>query len=112
MDGYYKDRTPTEVPWLGKEIYDDLRWFFSSENAEVNREGLGIMSNRIAWINAYVNLADRNYMTYEHPTNWKRGCSFWGAIRKEDWLAMSAASALKWCEEKAKEILHLNKGED
>lgn len=100
---WYKNRDESEVKPLAQRIYSDLRFFFSDENARCNKAALGKMSNRIAHINAYVDFAEGHYMVYENLSNYKRGCSFWGFLRKQDW-----PKSMTWCENKAREILHLN----
>lgn len=101
---WYEDRNPSEVLSLAERIYKDLAWFFSDRCAEVNREVLFPYGNRIAFINAYVDHAEGKYMVYDPVSNYRRGSSFWGSIRRDEW-----PKSMAWCEEKAREILHLNK---
>lgn len=104
---YYKDRDASEVQPLAERLHEMLSWFFSDKNAECNKEWLGPMSNRLGYLNAYVDFAEGKYMVVEYPTNYKQGCSFWGSIRKDQWQAMSKASAMNYCTDKAKLILHI-----
>lgn len=103
---WFKDRDESEVADLAERIYTSLKWFFSDKNAECNRAYLGKMGNRIAYINAYVDHAEGKYMVWDPVTNFRTGCSFWGFIRKEEW-----PKSMAWCEQKAREILHLNEEE-
>lgn len=109
MRDHFLDRDESEVPELAKSLFDSLTEFFSEEYARVNKHALGDASNKWAYINAYVNHADDKYMDLEYPSNWKRGCSFWGCIFRNDWLAKSSGSRKIWCVNKAKEILHIGK---
>lgn len=104
---WYKDRDPEEAVELGNTIFDSLSWYFSDECLEVNKAAYGPMENRIAYINAYVDHCEGKHMVYDGVSNYERGCSFWGFIRKSEWRAKSTGAAKCWCAEKAKEILHL-----
>lgn len=117
MCGYYKDREPSEVEHLAKELYEQLRWFFSEENVKANiepynewaiRNGAKVLHhNKYAFINAYVDWGNEDYMRVEQPTCDKNGCSFWGIVNRYSWLGMSETAKLLLCTEKAKEILHI-----
>lgn len=117
MNGYYKDREPSEIEPLAKELYDSLKWFFSDENVKVNiepyndwavRHKAKLHHNKGAYINAYVDLSNGSYMRVDSPTCDRQGCSFWGAISRYSWIGMSEVAKMQLCKEKAKEILHLN----
>lgn len=117
MNGHYKDREPSEVEPLAQEIYESLKWFFSEENVKVNinpynewaiRNGkTELHHNNIAYINAYVDFSEGEYMIIDPPTCDKRGCSFWGYIKKFIWNTMSQVEKTRYCTEVAKSILHL-----
>lgn len=117
MNGHYKDREPSEIEPLAKELYDSLKWFFSDENVKVNIEPYNdwakrngkteLHHNKIAYINAYVDLNKGKYMVIDSPTCDKRGCSFWGYIKKFMWNKMIPAGRMRYCTEVAKSILHL-----
>lgn len=104
---WYLDQDEQEAVELGQRIYDGLKWFFSNECLRVNGAAYGPTGNRLAYINAYVDHCEGKYMVYDGVSNYKRGCSFWGVIRKEEWQSKSSGAAKCWCAEKAKEILHL-----
>lgn len=106
---WYLDRDEQEAVELGQRIYDNLKWFFSDECAEANRAFYGPMSNRLAFVNAYVDHSGGKYMVYNGVSNYRTGCSFWGVISKSEWRAKSSGAAKIWCLNKAKEILHLTK---
>lgn len=106
---WYLDRDESEAKELGQRIFEALRWFFSDECLRENGEFYGPTGNRWVYINAYVDHCDGKYMVWDGLSNYKRGCSFWGVIRKEDWQAKSIGEQRAWSMDKAKEILHLNK---
>lgn len=117
MNGHYKDREPQEVEPLAKELYDSLKWFFSEEYVKANvepynewaiRNGVtNLHHNKIAYINAYVDMSNDSYMQVVDPTCEKVGCSFWGYIKKFSWNAMFQVERMRYCTEVAKSILHL-----
>ena len=117
MCGYYKDREPSEVEPLAKELYEKLDWFFSEENVKVNIEPYnewairigekGLRHNKYAYINAYVDWGDDGHMWVDEPTCDRRGCSFFGTVNRYSWNGMSEVAKMKLCTEKAKEILHI-----
>jgi hypothetical protein len=106
---WYLDRDEQEAVELGQRIYDNLKWFFSDECLKVNRAAYGPTGNRWAYINAYADHYEGKYMVWDGLSNYKRGCSFWGLIRKEVWQSKSSGAQKIWSLNKAKEILHLNK---
>ena len=117
MNGYYRDRTVAEIEPLAKELYEELEWFFSNEYVKSNiepyndwavRNGVReLHHNKYAFINAYVDFGDQNYMRIESPTCHKKGCSFWGTVNRYSWIGMSQVAKIQLCTDKAKEILHI-----
>lgn len=105
---WYKNRDVNEVKPLAKTLFEDLVWYFSEANAKENSAALGSDSNRYAWVNAHVDMGRGEHMVYDHVSNYKRGDSFWGMLRKREWDAMSAALQMLWCTRKAEEILHIH----
>lgn len=104
---WYLDRDESEAKELGQRIFEALRWFFSDECLRENGEFYGPTGNRWVYINAYVDHCDGKYMVWDGLSNYKRGCSFWGVIRKEEWQSKSSGAQKIWSLNKAKEILHL-----
>lgn len=105
---WYLNRDEQEAVALGQRIREGLDWFFSDESLRACARFFGSTGNRFAYINAYIDHCERKYMVWDPISNYKRGCSFWGVVLKEDWLAKSASSREKWSLAKAREILHLN----